>query len=278
MDHTLKRHHVTDQDAFANQNSKPAGVHLSQSEIYPSSTCDCVRQIIEQLVRFKALSVSPQRFQPDFVLTLARDSLVGWRPYLECSSYQCSGDKDVLVLSVMALRALVNLIQEVGLQRDYQSRHDDTDEEVSTDSSSSAPFLDSQNSFLGTYPLACEEKRLVVDLLLNRTLKSLNCTVKNLREKSLTVAGTSSKSQSASSQSYRSRSSSSLLSASPPFSYGFSDELVMSGRTGGLDSPGFSLSLDEHDNYLQKSLQNLTSNIESLLMIIQTPQASYKFQ
>lgn len=267
MDYTLKSPHVSHQI----QNSEPARGLPSQPQIRPPSACNCVRQITEKLASFKALSVYPQRFQPDFVLTVARDSLMGWRPYLQCPSCQQSDDKDILVLSVMALRALLNLIQEIGLRRKYQPQREETEEEAPTESASSAPFLDSQNSFLGTYRLACEEKRLVVDLLLYRTLKSLDRTAKNLREKSLTMARTPSKSDSESNQSSRSYSSPSPPDASPTVYYGLPDMLARSGRTDRLDSTGFSVSPDEHDNYLQKSLQSLTSHIESLLLTIQNP-------
>ncbi|KAJ5806692.1 hypothetical protein N7474_010284 [Penicillium riverlandense] len=273
MDRILKRPQDTDLDSSPMQFSKVAGVHPSQPQNHPSSTCHCVRQITEQLANFKALSVSPQRLQPDFVLTVARDSLLEWRPYLECSRCEYSDDKDVLVLSVMALRALFNLIQAIGLQHKYQSRHDDSQEDISTASASSAPFLNSQNSFLGTYRLVCEEKRLVVDLLLYRTLKSLYRTAKNLTEKSLRMTGTASKRDSTSDQSSRSQSSPYPLVASPILCYGLPQKVTMSDRSKGLDSTGFSISSDEHDNYLQKSLQSLTANIESHLMKIQTPQS-----
>ena len=272
IDCILKSPQVSHQDSSAIQNSKPAGVHPSQPQIRPSSACNCVRQITEKLATFKTLSVYPQRFQPDFVLTVARDSLLGWRPYLQCPSCQQSDDKDILILSVMALRALLNLIQEIDLRRKYEPQRDNTEEEAPTETALSAPFLDCQNSFLGTYPLACEEKRLLVDLLLYRTLKSLGRTAKSLGEKSLTMARTPSKSDSESSQSSRSQSFPSPPDASPTVYYGLPDILERSCRTERLDSTGFNVSPDEHDNYIQKSLQDLTSHIESLLLTIQNAQ------
>ena len=270
MDHMPKSPQDTDRDSSTIKPSSSAGVQPLQPQSHPSSARNCVRQITEQLAKFKTLSVSPLRLQPDFVLTVARDSIVGWRPYVQCPSCEHSDDKDVLVLSAMALRALLNLIQEISLPHEYQSRHDDTDE-VLRESSSSAPFLDSQNSFLGTYQLACEEKRLVMDLLLYRTLTSLYRTAKNLKEKSLRMARTVSERDSISNRSSLCQSSSSPPATSP---FGLPDEPTTSGQTEALDYTGSNIPLDEQDNYLQNSLQSLTASIESLLVTVQAPQTS----
>lgn len=195
------------QNNFAGTAHPPAytpersSIDSSTREALPAFACNCVQKLTEQLANFKALSRSSHLVRPDFVLTVARDALSGWQGYLSCRSCHVTNDKDVLVLLVMALRALLNLIKEAA----HQSLPIEAEDKPAVQDLS--PQTHPDNSFLGTYLLAFEERRLVVDLLLQRTLKNLNHTTEQLRKKSLQMAGTRSKAGSMSSQSSRSQSS-----------------------------------------------------------------------
>lgn len=228
--------------------------------------CNCVQKLTEQLANFKALTRSSHLVRPDFVLTVARDALSGWQGYLSCRSCHVTNDKDVLVLLVMALRALLNLIKEAA----HQSLPTEAEDKPAVQDLSS-PQTNTDNSFLGTYRLACEERRLVVDLLLQRTLKNLNHTTEQLRKKSLQMAGNRSKAGSMSSQSSRSQSSISTPSTSANLFLALEDPTDTSDLNFSVDS----ITLDEHDNYLQESLQSSMVTIEALMAKARIPPANY---
>lgn len=240
--------------------SSSIGHSLSQAGTVQS--CNCVQQLTGQLASLKALNCSRYILRPDFVLTAARDALSGWQSRMQCPSCQHSEDKDVLVLSVMALRALLSLIQKADLCHKHQSANDIP----SSNGSSPTVFNNDQHSFLGTYQLACEEKQLVVDMLLQRTLKNLNLTIEHLKQKSARMAGTTPSRNSMSGRS--SRSDSGLAMPSSTFSsyrnVNALEEMNLCGAMEDLHSAD-ARSLDEHDSYLQGSLQNSTATVESLL-------------
>ena len=228
----------------------------------PHFACNCVQKLTEQLANFKALSRSSHLVRPDFVLTVARDALSGWQCYLSCRSCHVTNDKDVLVLLVMALRALLNLIKEAA----HQSIPTEAEDKPAVQDPSS-PQANPDNSFLGTYRLACEERRLVVDLLLQRTLKNLNHTTEQLRKKSLQMAGSRSKAGSMSSQSSRSQSSISTPSTSTNLFLALEDPADTNDLNFSVDS----ITPDEHDNYLQESLQSSMVTIEALMAKARIP-------
>jgi hypothetical protein len=166
----------------------------------------------------------------------------------------------------MALRALLNLVKEVG-QHELQSPRDATgDEGIGVPSE----LFDADHSCLGTYRLACEERRIVVDLLLHRTLRSLNQTTEHLRQKSLRMAGSYARRNTTSSLSSRSESSVSLPGMSSSVSCILPDDLSMDGGVHDVGLTRDKVSLDEHDNYLQESLQGSTATIEFLLVKLQS--------
>lgn len=239
-------------------------------QINPFPTCNCVQQLSDQLANFKSLSRCHRLLRPDFVLSTARDALSKWQIHQECQTCQQNNDKDILVLSVMALRALLHVIQETGLHHDYQASPAMSDD-AAAQSGSSTPVFNAEQSFLGTYQLACEEKRLVVDLLLHRTLKHLNRTIENLRQKSLGMTGLSRRRGTISSRSSRSESNSLSMSAgSSTLCCGMPGDFSFGGGVEELDLAGDDMPLDAHDNYLQESLQNSSETLESLLTRIQS--------
>ncbi|KAJ5087589.1 hypothetical protein N7456_011205 [Penicillium angulare] len=250
--------------------SERVSVSYCTPESLPPFACNCVKKLADQLSKFKTLSHSSHLLQPDYVLTIARDALVDWKMHLSCQSCHISYDKDVLVLSVMTLRALLNLIKTAG----QQSSPNDAEFRPPIQDPSS-PDFNPDYTFLGTYRLAREEKRLVVDLLLQRTLKSLNHMTEQLRRKSLRIAGNSSKKGSISSQSSRSQSSISTPSASTSMYPDLEDHIVVNEQTHSFNITGDSLILDEDDNYLQESLQNSMMTIEALMAKTHIPHLNY---
>lgn len=267
--------HIHKGPQLAEQETSPVHDPKSLSTSVPQessfSTCNCVQQSIEQLANFKSLSRSRQTLRPDFVLTVARDSLAAWQMHQQCPSCQHSGDKDILVLSAMALRALLNLIKETGHQHGYQSPPNEKKDDMASKNGCSSPVFNSDPSFVGSYQLACEEKQLVVGLLLQRRLRHLNNAIEHLRQKSLRIAGTSPRSTkfTRSSRSHSSSLSQSTMGSN--FCCGLPAEINFTGGMEDLSSVGYEMSLDEHDNYLQDSLQISTETIESLLTKVQTP-------
>lgn len=273
IDHTHKNREATDQYTSTIQIPKPSSVGQSLPQTHTFPPCNCVQQLTEQLANFKALRRSRHLLWPDFVLTVARDALAGWRNHLQCPTCQHSNDKDIMILSVMALRSLLNLIQDN--QHEHQSPYNDTGCEMPARDTSSPPVFNSDHSFLGTYRLACEEKRLVVDLLLHRTLRSLNRTIEHLRQKSLRMVSDTPRRNAIPNQLSRSHSSlptQQVVSSS--ICYDLPDDTAVSEGTDELNSAGVGMSLDEHDNYLQRSLQSSSATIESLLMKIQATRMS----
>ncbi|KAJ5273179.1 hypothetical protein N7478_008304 [Penicillium angulare] len=245
-------------------------VNYSTPGSLPPFACNCVKKLADQLSKFKTLSHSRHLLQPDFVLTIARDALVDWQMHLSCQSCHISYDKDVLVLSVMTLRALLNLIKTAG----QQSAPSDAELRPPIQDPSS-PDFNPDYTFLGTYRLAREEKRLVVDLLLQRTLKSLNHMTEQLRLKSLRIAGTVSKKGSMSSHSSRSQSSISTPSASTSIFPDLEDRIIVNEQTQSFNITADTMMLDEDDNYLQESLQNSMMTIEALMAKTHIPHLNY---
>ena len=242
--------HLADQETSPIQVPKSLSIPVPQG--YSFSTCNCVQQSIEQLANFKSLSRSRQTLRPDFILTVARDSLSAWQTYQQCPNCQHSDDKDILVLSAMALRALLNLIKEVstGHQYGYQSPPNDREDDMLSKNCRSYPLFNSDPSFVGSYQLASEEKQLVVELLLQRTLKHLNHAIEHLRQKSLRIAGASPRRSTTSTRSSRSHSSSlSLSTMSSNFCCGLPGDMNFTGGMEDLSSVGYGMSLDEYDNY-----------------------------
>ncbi|KAJ5403182.1 hypothetical protein N7509_003053 [Penicillium cosmopolitanum] len=255
-------------DQYSPKTPIPTSSHLKSTASHAPqlNSCNCFQQLTEQLSNFKALSHSLGQLRSDFILTLARDALARWQTHLSCPSCQHNEDKDILILSVMALRALLNLVKEVG-QHELQSPHHATGDE---DIGVSSELFDADHSCLGTYRLACEERRIVVDLLLHRTLRSLNQTTEHLRQKSLRMAGSYARRNTTSNLSSRSESSVSLPAMSSSVSCILPDDLSIDGGAHDVGLKRDKVSLDEHDNYLQESLQGSTATIEFLLVKLQS--------
>lgn len=245
----------------------PSSAVSSLPQTNSASACNCVLQLTEQLSTLKALSRSQNQLRPDFILTIARYALAGWQSHLECPTCQFSDDKDILVLSVMALRALLNLFQDMSQHESPSPPDMASVEHILLNTPPSA--LNIEQSFLGIYRLACEEKRMVFDLLLQKTLQNLNQTIKHLRQKSLRMVGTSPRRNTLTSS--RSDRSLSLPALDTSICSSFPDSLPMNAMTDDMNSSTDTVPLDEHDNYLQESLQNSAATIESLLTQIQAP-------
>jgi hypothetical protein len=268
--HIHKGPQSTNQEMSPIQVPKSLSTSVPQGSSFP--TCNCVQQSIDQLANFKALSRSRQTLRPDFVLTVARDSLSAWQTHQQCPSCQHSDDEDTLVLSAMALRALLNLIKETGHQHGYQSPPNDKNNDTPSKNGCPSPASNSDPSFVGSYQLAYEEKQLVVGLLLQRRLRDLKHAIEHLRQKSLRIAGAKPRRSTTSTRSSRSHSSSlfqSTMSSNP--CYGLPGDVSFTGGMEDLSSVGYEMSLDEHDNYLKDSLQSSTETIESLLTKVQSP-------
>lgn len=229
-----------------------------------SPACNCVSQLTSQLTSMKAIGRSENNLRPDIILTIARDAQSTWETHMQCSSCRHSDDKDVLVLSVMALRALLNLIQKAGGQQGGPSLPGQNYSEMSSNDVPSSPRLNVDHSFLGSYQLVNEERRMVVEMLLQRTLKDLNRTIEHLKQKSMSVAGSTPSRGSMSNSSSRSSSNFSTLPSSSASCQDILADMTLPGGMADLEAKD-GMSLDEHDSYLHGSLQNSTATIESLL-------------
>ncbi|CRG92672.1 hypothetical protein PISL3812_09736 [Talaromyces islandicus] len=86
----------------------------SRSRTPSITTCDCLQQLADQLAQIKGLNRASELLKADYILSVAREAIHRWRSQLQCNICQQNDDRDILVLSVMGFRAILNLIRRIG--------------------------------------------------------------------------------------------------------------------------------------------------------------------
>lgn len=242
----------------------------SRSRTPSITTCDCLQQLADQLAQIKGLNRASELLKADYILSVAREALHRWRRQLQCNICQQNDDRDILVLSVMGFRAILSLIRRIGqdlLGNTFDSQqtgptrkldsHVVNEELTTVDGSTTSTGLNdsSEQSFLGMYELSQDEKRLMANVLLSRTLEDISRTVEDVKARSAKklILNTPSSSDD---------------STTSPIGIQFPFNNINQQESGDkylyhLDAASAPVP-DSHHTHLQHSLQSLSRSIESL--------------
>lgn len=153
------------------------------------SKCNCLQHHAKLLVRLKELWKGSSPAPIDVVLNGVQQALAPWDDYIQCLVCQRDKDQEVLLLSAMSIRAVLRLLQSVcsevalhvgiwnqdALPRSKQQR-------VSTPGGTRLS--------VGNYEITGEERGLVLEVLISKTLSRIQFALGCLKERSSRKAGT----------------------------------------------------------------------------------------
>ena len=261
----------TDHEALVNTMSMiPSTQTTPRSRTPIFSPCECLQQLTSLLAHFKELSRAQDTLEPDLVLVTARDALSCWRRHLHCGTCQQNGDEDILVVFVMGFREMLSLIHRVS----RPERHQIGDKTATISPRQFQPTLNleidakvgpvqtlnADDSFLGMYKLSKEEKTQAVDVLLYRTVKNIDRTVRHIKQRSIKALGN-----------FADVDSTTLFI---PFPTSTNEIPSRPSSEDGMDSSDDCSTPGEAREYLQQSFNSLSKSIESLQHTLQCFQSA----
>lgn len=129
--------------------------------------CDCLQRHADLLCRLKELW---QRRTPppiDVALSGVHQVLAPWKDFVQCQVCDGDDDHEVLLLSTMSLRAVLRLLQS-----------------ICSEQGGASPGLS-----VGNFEITGEERILVFNLLLSKTLDKVQFAIESLKARSLDIEG-----------------------------------------------------------------------------------------
>ncbi|KAL9119420.1 MAG: hypothetical protein Q9187_004028, partial [Circinaria calcarea] len=155
--------------------------HTNSMDFSPSrptsalSICACLEHQAALLCRLKSLNSQKCSLQIDMALVSAQRALAVWKDFLECQV--CQQDEirnvsEVLNLSVMNVRTVLQILQRLCSKSGEESRQQETSKGGSN-----------VRSTIGVYEISGEESALVTNLLVLRTVDKINTLLCCLMEK-----------------------------------------------------------------------------------------------
>jgi hypothetical protein len=144
-----------------------------------SSSCLCLQHHAKLLVRLKDLWRGSKAAPIDVVLNGVQQALTPWNYYIQCRVCQLDEDQEVLTLSAMSIRAVLRLLQSA-----YRVISPPLDTEPRQLKRKRNGTLGGTKFALGSYEITGEERMLVLELLLSKTLSKIQLVLGCLRKKS----------------------------------------------------------------------------------------------
>lgn len=147
-----------------------------------SSSCLCLQHHAKLLVRLKDLWRGSSAAPIDVVLNGVQQALTPWNHYIQCRVCQLDEDQEVLTLSAMSIRAVLRLLQSA--YKVISLTHDVSTLDSRQHKRKRTGALGGTKCALGSYEVTGEERMLVLELLLSKTLGKIQLVLGCLKKRS----------------------------------------------------------------------------------------------
>jgi Fungal Zn(2)-Cys(6) binuclear cluster domain len=161
--------------------SSPLEFPMSTASL-SAANCLCLQYHAKLLVRLKDLWRGSTAAPIDVVLNGVQQALTPWNHYLQCRTCQLDEDQEVLTLSAMSIRAVLRLLQsayaDVSPQVDVGKRGGAHHNRQRIETLGGTKFA------MGSYEITGEDRMLVLELLLSKTLSKIQLVLGCLKKRS----------------------------------------------------------------------------------------------